>query len=157
MREKCLTVGRRETAQMASCCQASCSCARNREQWHTGTLGCGHTGTQPSHAAQPDQHPGIPASAPILACGQPCRALGWSKSCAEPSRTEAGCEQHLTKSLAPDLLTTLAWAGSKRSRDAAEQGVCGECCQSGIWCFYGRRESVGIVAKDGALGMAQLS
>lgn len=39
MREECLTVGRRETAQMASCCQATCSCARSRQQWHTDSSG----------------------------------------------------------------------------------------------------------------------
>lgn len=63
MREECLTVGRRETAQMASCCRATCCCAGNRQQRHTDT-----PGIRP--------RTGSPALAPALGFGQPCRGLG---------------------------------------------------------------------------------
>lgn len=65
--------------------------------------------------------------------------------------------------LRADLLTTLTWTGSKPSRNAAEQGVCGECSHGGhsisLWQKenLGRRESVETITEDGALGVSQLS
>lgn len=64
-------------------CQEQTAVAHG-QQWHTDTLGCGHTGTQPQPCCPTARDPCL-SSCPGL--WEPCRVLWWLISCAEASRT----------------------------------------------------------------------
>lgn len=121
MREECLTVGRRETAQMASCCRAACSRARSRQhgtRTHWDTAPAVLPSLTSSQGSLPQLLAG-PLGSLAGCCGGQTAVLGPAGP-RQAVNSVSPCYWHP----GADLPTTLTWTGSKCSRNAAEQGVC---------------------------------